>query len=257
MPPARSQDGYDRFSGQVDGPMMVLSILWLPVLIIPFVTTPKPGLADALNAIDYFVWALFTVEYLIKLYLAPDRKWFVRHHILDLVVICVPFLRPLRAARLLRLLRLVRIGTVLAEGLRRGKSILTHNGLHFVLLAVVVLVAGLAALELNFEGHAPGSNIHDYGNALWWAATTVTTVGYGDRFPVTAAGRGVAVVLMLVGIGLVGVVTASVASYFLQEDRKNEEEPALADLEARLERIERLLEQVIERDVADRPMIDD
>jgi voltage-gated potassium channel len=243
----RSQSGYERFCAQVDGPMTVLSVLWLPVLIIPFVGHPAAGLAEALNDIDYLVWALFVVEYLVKLYLVPARGHYVRHHLLDLVVICVPFLRPLRAVRLLRLLRLLRIGTVLVDGLHRIRSILTHNGLHFVLLAVVVLVAGLAAVELSFEGRVPGSNIHDYGDALWWAVTTVTTVGYGDRYPVTAGGRGIAVVLMLVGIGLVGVVTASVASYFLQEDRATDVDPRLAAIEDRLARIELLLERVADQ----------
>ncbi len=75
----------------------------------------------------------------------------------------------------------------------------------------------MAALELSFENGARGSTIHNYGDALWWAIVTVTTVGYGDKYPVTAGGRGVAVVLMLVGIGLIGVLTATVASYFVEE----------------------------------------
>ena len=70
---------------------------------------------------------------------------------------------------------------------------------------------------LLFEENAKGSNIHDYPDALWWAIVTVTTVGYGDRYPVTEGGRAVAVILMLVGIGLIGVLTATVASVFIKE----------------------------------------
>ena len=88
-----------------------------------------------------------------------------------------------------------------------------HKGLHFVLLAVILIVFAGAGAELAFEVHQPGSNIHDFGDAIWWAVVTVTTVGYGDRYPVGTAGRGVALVLMLVGIGLGGAVTATVASY--------------------------------------------
>jgi voltage-gated potassium channel len=92
-------------------------------------------------------------------------------------------------------------------------------------------------LVLLSEQNAKGSNIHSYGDALWWAVVTVTTVGYGDRFPVTDLGRAVAVVLMLVGIGLIGVLTATVASFFVQEHtdaNKDQLQAAHEDLGARL-----------------------
>jgi voltage-gated potassium channel len=233
----RSQEAYDRFAASVDGPMIVLAVLWLPVLILPVVVHLSPAVSDAFNGIDYVVWALFTVEYLVKLYLAPRRRSFVRGHLIDLIVIVVPVLRPVRALRLVRLVRLGRGALIATEVLRRARSILTHRGLHFVLLAVAVLIFVCAALEKAFEAGTKGSNIHSYADALWWAVVTVTTVGYGDRFPVTAAGRGIAVVLMLVGIGLVGVVTATLASYFIQEEKSND----LVAIEARLARIETLL----------------
>lgn len=142
---------------------------------------------------------------------------------------------------MLRLLRLVRVAAVLARALGRARSILTHKGLHFVLLAVILIVFAGAAAELAFEAHEPASNIRDFGDAIWWAVVTVTTVGYGDRFPVGAAGRGVAVVLMLVGIGLVGAVTATVASYFVEQRQDDQ----TAELEVRLDRIEGMLSQLL------------
>lgn len=219
----------------------MVAIAWLPVLIIPLVTHPSTPVADGLDAIDYTVWALFVVEYLVKLYLAPSRRRLVRTHLLDLLVILIPFLRPLRIARVLRLLRLVRVAAVLARALGRARSILTHKGLNFVLLAVILIVFAGAAAELAFEAHEPASNIRDFGAAISWAVVTVTTVGYGDRFPVGAAGRGVAVVLMLVGIGLVGAVTAAVASYFVEQRQDDQ----TAELEVRLDRIEGMLSQLL------------
>lgn len=210
----RSPEAYERFSRLVDGPMTALAVVWLPVLIAPLVMRLRPAASSALNDVDYTIWALFVVEYLGKLTLAPSRSTFVRTHVIDLVVIAVPFLRPFRV---LRALRLVRPAVVAGEVLGRARRLLTEHGLHYVVLAAMVVVLGGAAAELGFERTALGSNIHSYGDALWWAVATVTTVGYGDRYPITAGGRGVAVILMLVGIGLLGVITANVAAYFVSK----------------------------------------
>ena len=228
----RSQDRYDSFASAVDTPMLVITILWLPVLIIPLVTQVHGDLAASLEAVDFTVWALFALEYIVKFALAPDRWHYVKTHILELIVVVVPFLRPLRVV-----VGLGRVGIVFAETIRRAKSILTHNGLHFVVLTVAVLVFVCAGLVTVAERHAKGANIHDFGQGLWWAIVTVTTVGYGDRYPVTPFGQGVAVFLMLVGIGLLGALTATIASYFVQERTSATEE--------RLERIEAMLTQLI------------
>ena len=98
-----------------------------------------------------------------------------------------------------------------------SQAILKHHSLFRVLMAATATLFLGAWLVLLFEENTKGTNIHDYPDALWWAIVTVTTVGYGDRFPVTEGGRIVAVVLMLVGIGLIGVLTATVASVFIKE----------------------------------------
>jgi voltage-gated potassium channel len=106
---------------------------------------------------------------------------------------------------------------LLHEGGLRVATILKHHGLFRVLIAAAGTLFIGAWLVLLFEEKAKGSNIHNYPDALWWAIVTVTTVGYGDRFPITGGGRTVAVILMLVGIGLIGVLTATVASVFIKE----------------------------------------
>jgi voltage-gated potassium channel len=234
----RSQDAYDRFCALLEVPMTVLALLWLPVIVIPAVTHVSASVGRTLDAVDYLVWAAFVVEYLIRLYLAPSRWRFFRTNLIDLVIIAVPVFRPLRV---LRLLRFARTGLTLAEVLDRARSLLTHRGLHFVLLSVLAIILVGAALELGFENHARGANIHSYGDALWWAIVTVTTVGYGDKYPVTAAGRGVAVVLMLTGIGLVGVLSASIASYFVGQQSGQD----MTELNQRLDRIEAALARLV------------
>ena len=139
------------------------------------------------------------------------------------------------------LLELARVGVVLTNALKRTRETLTHRGLHFVLFAVAGIVITCSGVELAFEQHTRGSTIHNFGDALWWATVTVTTVGYGDKYPASVGGRGVAVVLMLVGIGLIGVLTATVASYFVEEKAEQER----TELHERLDRIEAMLAQAL------------
>lgn len=233
----RSQERYGAFAKAVDVPMLVITLLWLPVLIVPLIVQLQGAMAETFATIDYMVWALFALEYVIKFSLAPRRGYFVRTHLLDLLIVAVPFFRPLRMGRLVRLLRLVRVAVVMGEALRRGKSIFTHNGFHFVVLAAATLVFACTGLVTFAERTAKGTNIHDFAQGLWWSIETVTTVGYGDRYPTTPFGQGAAVLLMLVGIGLIGTLTATVASYFVQERTNATEE--------RLERIEALLAQLV------------
>lgn len=233
-----TEERLDRFSARIDPIMMVLALVWLPVLVIPLVMQLHGTIALAFAIVDYVIWAAFALEYLAKLKLAVNKWHFVGHHLLDLAMVAVPILRPLRLARLLRLIRLDRVVLVLIAGLKRARAMLTQHGLQFVLLAVATIMFAAAGLELYFERHATGpTGIHNFGDALWWAVVTVTTVGYGDKVPQTGAGKWVATVLMLTGIGLVSALTATVASYFVQEQRSSE----LDEIKAQLTEIRELI----------------
>jgi voltage-gated potassium channel len=149
------------------------------------------------------------------LYLATNtRQWFVRH-LLDLAVVALPLLRPLR---LLRLVVLVAALQKAIGGAIRGR-VIVYTASSVLLL---VYVASLAILDAERYEH--DSKITTFGDALWWSVTTVTTVGYGDLSPVTGIGRVIAVTLMIGGISLVGVVTATLASWIVQ--RVSEEDTA-------------------------------
>jgi voltage-gated potassium channel len=237
----RDREGaFERFSRAVDGPLTVLALVMIPLIVLPLVMDLSPATESAFLAVDYLIWAIFAAEYAIKLYLAPDRRRFVARHIPDLIIVLVPMLRPLRvlrSVRLLRLLRLALLGGLAAKGLRETRSILRHRGLNWVLLIVLVLNLVAAAAVLEFERGNPEANIDSYPDALWWAVTTITTVGYGDRFPMSPAGRGVAVALMVAGIAMFGVITATIAAYFV-------EQKAEQDLAERLDRIMERLDTI-------------
>jgi len=153
---ARSQEAYDRFSAATNLPLTLLALLWLPLLVLPLVMGLPAGVVRAFNVADLVIWALYGAEYLVRLYLVPARKRFVAHHLIDLAVVVLPVLRPLRALRLLRLLLLTRASIVLVNALRRVRGILTHRGLHFVLMAVTAIVVVGSGVELIFEQHARG-----------------------------------------------------------------------------------------------------
>lgn len=153
------------------------------------------------------VWAAFAIDYVVNLLLArPRKQWFV-HHLHELVIVALPVLRPLRLLRLLSLVAMVQRGSL---WLFRGRVALYAA----VTTVTLVLLAGIAVLDA--EQNAAGANIRSIGDAWWWAFTTITTVGYGDFYPVTLAGRLVAVALMVCGVGLLGTVTALIASWFVE-----------------------------------------
>jgi voltage-gated potassium channel len=236
---------FERFSRAVDGPLTVLALAMIPLIVVPLVVNLSPATERALLAVDYLIWAVFAAEYATKLYLAPHRRWFVLHHIPDLIIVLVPMLRPLRVLRSLRLLRLLRLAllTGLAgKGLREARNILRHRGLNWVLLIVLILNLIAAAMVLEFERSNPEANITSYPDALWWAVTTITTVGYGDRFPMSPAGRGVAVVLMVSGIAMFGVITATIAAYFVEQKAEQDLAIRMDQILERLDTIEARLQ---------------
>jgi voltage-gated potassium channel len=184
-----------------------LAVLFLAAYAWPIL---DPGLdggwRSACTVTLWLVWAAFGVDYLVRLALARERwRWFFRH-LLDLAVLVLPMARPLRLLRLVALVRVINRSVV--GGFRGRIGLYVACG-----SALLAFVAALAALDA--ERGAPDANINDFGDALWWACTTMTTVGYGDRYPVTDTGRLVGVALMVAGIGLLGTVTATLASWIV------------------------------------------
>lgn len=178
-----------------------------------------PTWVGACRVVSIATWLVFVVDYLVRLALARDRRHFMGRNLLDLAVVVLPLLRPLR---LLVLVRALGVLNRAAGASLRGR-VATYVAGSTVL---VLFVASLAILDA--ERDAPGARITTFGEAVWWSFETVTTVGYGDRYPVTGTGRLVAVGLMLAGIALLGVVTASFASWLIDRVAATEEESETA-----------------------------
>lgn len=150
-------------------------------------------------------WVMFAIDYLVRLALAPKKGVWFRGHLFDLAVVVLPVLKPLRLVRAITQIQKMSKG----DQLRTQAAVLAGGT-----VAILIWICSLAVLDV--ERPAPGANILNFGDAIWWSFVTVTTVGYGDLYPITAWGRIVAVVLMSVGIGVVGVVTATTASWFVE-----------------------------------------
>jgi voltage-gated potassium channel len=193
---------------------MGVSVVFLVAYSIEVIADLGPRQSTPFEYIIWATWVLFAFDYLVNFFLAKARlRWFIRH-LPEVAVVALPILRPLR---LLRLLTLLAVLQRTAGRTFRGRVVTYVAGSAFLL----VYVAALAVLDV--ERAAPGATITSFPVALWGACVTITTVGYGDYTPVTIEGRMTAVALMLGGIALLGVVTATLASWIVERVALTEE----------------------------------
>lgn len=217
-----------RYRDLAEWPLMGTAMLFLAAYAWQVVGRIEGRGADWLEAAMWVTWGVFALDYAANLWLAEDRRrWFVRN-LHELLIVALPFFRPLRLLRLVTLLSVLHrtVGETL-----RGR-VVTYVAASAALL---VFVGALAVLDV--EQTAPDAKILTFGDAVWWAVATITTVGYGDMYPVTALGRIVAAALMMSGIAVLGVVTASIASWLVQRVEestgaavKSAERPVIAEV---------------------------
>lgn len=230
----RDLDGvtFRRVEQRLEFPMLILSMLFVPVIVGPLVADLSTRAANQLLFTGTILWVGFAAEFLWLLYLAPSRRGFVRTHKLEFLILLLPVLRPLQIVRL----------APAASGFRRAMGtvgkVTGRPGMRSYFVCTVGAIVVGAWFALIFELDQDGATIGGYDDALWWAFVTCTTVGYGDHYPVTGPGQVVAVVLMLIGIGGLSLLTASVAALFVDDD---DVDHRVKDITARLDRIEALL----------------
>jgi voltage-gated potassium channel len=217
-PSGGRHDLVDRIEELTRFPMAILGIVWLVIAISVLTSDARGSSSKFLVGSLFGLWLIFLIEYLFRLVITPDSRGYVKRRWVEPATVLVP---PLQGWHIVGI---EKVGLVLHEGALRLEAILKHHSLFRVLIAACATLVFGAWLVLLFEENTPGSNIHSYPDALWWAIVTVTTVGYGDRFPITAGGRVVAAILMLVGIGLIGTLTATVASVFIKEHTDSNKE---------------------------------
>ncbi|MBK7156107.1 MAG: ion transporter [Sandaracinaceae bacterium] len=194
--------------------VLVSTVIALVLILVDMQLDHDSAEGHLLGYIDFGFCALFAADFGYRFYRARPYRWrFFRRNWVDLLG-CIPVVGPLRAARLVRLVRLIRLARVLALTRRvlRGRELPFRTdamaNLTWVALGVWLLAA--SAFYHFEDGHNP--SIHDPGDALWWSMTTLSTVGYGDLYPYTLGGRVVAVMTMILGVGVLGTLAATIAA---------------------------------------------
>ena len=234
----RRLEALDRFERATQLPLLVLALLAIPLFLSPFVLDMSAGQERVIFALDWLIWGVFAADLLIRTRLAPHKLTYLRRHWFDVLIVVLPFLRPLRvgpSGRALRVLGAVRALAHVMRAAHAMSAILGRRGVQGSLL-LAGLVVTASAIAVYFAERSGSGEIDSLDTAFWWAIATATTVGYGDAVPVTALGRGVGVVLMIVGIGTFAALTANVAA-FLFESQKPATDPASDEVLAELRRL--------------------
>jgi voltage-gated potassium channel len=167
------------------------------------------------TAFGNLLWVLFALDLIFRLSLSPRRWYFIKTHLLDVITVVVPQFRALRVLR-----------AFTSDGvLSKGKGAISGKAIVSATIGVVIVVWVGSLMVLSAERGAPGAEITSFGDAIWWSFETITTVGYGDFVPVTWTGRAYATLIMLVGISILGVVSAGLAATLVKQ---NKSQPAPA-----------------------------
>ena len=168
------------------------------------VSSAQQGVIDI---VQWVCWLAFAVDLIYGIWKAEDKKSYLKRHPLEIASVLLPFLRPLR------LMRVISFGGLAIQKVAIGRQF----AITLKVIISALFIAYISAVQITITERAvESSNIKDFGDGLWWAISTVTTVGYGDYFPTTTEGKFIAVMLMVMGISLVGVITASVAAWFVK-----------------------------------------
>ena len=172
-----------------------------------FVEEISTSAQSILDTVQWVSWIAFAADLLVGVLAAESKVHFLKRHPLEILAVLLPFLRPLR------LLRFISFGTLVFEKVNLGKSI----AISFKVIVTALFLTYLAGIEITLaERGEPGATIQTVGDGFWWAITTLTTVGYGDIYPTTTEGRFIAVGLMVSGICVLGVISATVAAWFVK-----------------------------------------
>jgi voltage-gated potassium channel len=202
-----SQSKLQRWERRAEWPLACVAIVFLGVYSVQVLAQPHGFASHLLDSTMYVLYVTFVIDYIARFTLADQRTWWFFRNLLDLAIVALPFFRPLR---ILRVVILVEVLQRMFGDAFRGRIV------GYTASTAVLLIYAASLAVLQPERPHLHANIKNFGDAVWWAFTTITTVGYGDFYPITPMGRVIAVLLMVGGITLIGVITATVVTWIVQ-----------------------------------------
>jgi voltage-gated potassium channel len=205
MPETKAEHAVHTWERWSTLPLAVLALVYLALYSLEVLGHWSSPLLWDFVAISDVIWVIFILDFIGRFILTHDKVRFLKTNAIELVSLLLPFFRAFRMFRVV-----IALGFLSRVGRSLSARINIYVGL---ILPLLLYVCSLGVYEA--EHLAPGANIRQFGDAVWWAFVTLATVGYGDYYPVTLEGRMIAVFLMIAGLAFVSVIAVSIASMFL------------------------------------------
>lgn len=227
----------DWWETHLEKPTIVIAFLFLSALLAPYVYPFANHIKSTFNDLEILFWALFSLEYAIRVFLAKDRLYFIKRHPIDFLIVFIP---PIRA------LHVIRTVTLAAYFIRKARNLFFKQNMWFLFTMAPLMLMVSGVLMYQVESKARGANIRTFGDSLWWAIATMSTVGYGDKYPVTNAGKIIATLTIIVGVSLIGMLTAEIAVMFIgtREQETSREKKNFGMVMEKLESMEKEIREL-------------
>ncbi|PIW61999.1 ion transporter [Shewanella sp. CG12_big_fil_rev_8_21_14_0_65_47_15] len=217
--------------------MMLLSLLSVIIVLVMTFGRLDGETYRLLFFIDTTICLIFMINFFIGLFRARDKTYYLRHHWIDFIA-SIPAIEALRIARVFQILRVIRL-------IRMSRSLLLplikqrkQTTLASLLVAMVTILTFASIIILIVESGTEGANIQTAEQAIWWALVTISTVGYGDYYPVSTAGHIVGGIVIVSGVSFFGVISGYMASVFVAPDeteRQERQDAHKAEIKSELE----------------------
>lgn len=224
---------------------LILSFLSL-IVISSLLFLPLNSASKAmLIGIDTTICALFLLQLSIDLLRSKDRRQYMKDHWIDFIA-SIPIIEPIRYARIFHILRICRLFRSSQSVLKQIKKNRKEATIASILVLMVTLISLGSVFMLVFEGQNPNANIQTAGDAIWWAFVTISTVGYGDHYPITVAGKILAVFIIISGVGIFGMISGLITSIITEPEKVREKHIHEQEQIIRSQKLDLLLQQQTE-----------